>query len=104
MAFKNMLPIIVDLIPCELNCFDGTAYSFFQEDESDTYIVSYRFKYHDKFEGPTMYGLMNKGHYKDGGIALTIADTMLYTFGGNCYITGYCPLHIIDSKNKQEEK
>lgn len=93
----------IELIPCELNCFEHSTYDFFNKDEAEAYIVSYRFKIHDEFKGPTLYALMNKGHYPDGGIALTIADTMLYTFGNSCYITGYCPLHIIDSKNKQEE-
>jgi len=85
---------LIELIPCELNCFDKSTYKFFENDDNEEYIVSYRFKDHDKFEGPTFYALMNKGHYKDGGIALTIANTMLYMFGDSCYITGYLPIKI----------
>ena len=46
------------------------------------------------------YSLMSKGHYNDGGIALVISGQMLYSFGKECFITGYCPIDI--EKEKEE--
>lgn len=85
---------LLQLIPCELNCFDHSAYDFFEKEESDEYIISYRFKYYGKFEGATLYAYMKKGRYHDGGIALVVNHEMLYSLGEGCYITGYCPICI----------
>lgn len=93
---------IIPLIPCELNCFDHSAYDFFKKDEKhDEYIVGYRFKLQGRFEGPTVYAYMKKGFYTDGGIGLVINHEMVYSLGTNCYITGYYPIKIIDN-NLQE--
>lgn len=87
----------VELIKCDLCCFEHATYDFFKADSSDYYIVEYEFRY-DGNETTKTYGLMRKGHYRDGGIALVIDGQMLYYLGERCFITGYCPVDIVKDK------
>lgn len=86
-----------ELIKCNLCCFDHSAYDFFETDESDYYIIEYEFRLGGG-KSNKIYSLMSKGHYRDGGIALVIDGQMLYSFGKECFITGYCPVDIVKDK------
>ena len=89
----------IKLIKCDLNCYEKSTYDFFKNDNSDAYIIAYRFGHTKSEQTKPIYALMSKGHYKDGGIALVVSSSMLYSLGKNCYIIGY---HPIDITNKEE--
>lgn len=84
----------IKLKKCNLCCYEHTTYDVFKADNSDHYIVEYEFKFPEKTSNK-IYSLMSKGHYHDGGIALIINGQMLYSFGKECFITGYCPIDIV---------
>ena len=84
-----------ELIKCDLCCYDYSTYDVFKADNSDYYIVEYEFRF-DEGKSNKVYNLMIKGHYHDGGIALVISGQMLYSFGERCFITGYCPVDIVN--------
>lgn len=87
----------ITLKKCDLCCYEHSTYDFFKEDDADYYIVSYEFRIGET-KTATKYELMIKGHYRNGGIALVIGGQMVYTMGGNCFITGYCPIDIEKEK------
>lgn len=90
----------VNLIKCNLNCYEKSTYDFFRNDNSDMYIIAYQFNNNNgKEPAKPIYALMSKGYYKDGGIALVVSSSMLYSLGKNCYIIGYYPIDIV---NKEE--
>ena len=84
-----------------MNCYEKSTYNFFENDNSDMYIIAYRFNGNNE-PTKTIYALMSKGHYKDGGIALVVSNSMLYSLGKNCNIIGYYPINITN-KNEIEE-
>lgn len=84
----------VTLKKCNLCCYEGATYDVFEADSSNYYLIEYEFRY-DGNETNKIYSLMSKGHYRDGEIALVVDGQMLYSFGKECFITGYCPIDIV---------
>ena len=84
----------VKLKKCNLCCFEHATYDVFEADGSDYYIIEYEVRF-GKDKSNKTYSLMSKGYYPDGGIALIIDGKMLYSFGKECFITGYCPINIV---------
>lgn len=84
----------VKLKKCDLCCFEYSTYDVFEADSSDYYIIEYEFRWLGE-KSNKIYSLMSKCHYQDGGIGLIVDGQMLYSFGKECFITGYCPIDII---------
>ena len=84
--------IDINLIECNLLCFNHETYSFFEQLPYDKYIVSFIFDDNTLTE----YGLLEKHWDCTKNMNLTLNGNLLYEYSNDCKIVGYCPIKVND--------
>ena len=80
----------IKLTKCKFGCFEHKSFDFFGSQDATQFIVEYSFKRSKSKH----YGLLETHKTYTGGTMCTLNGEIMYNFGKDCLITGYCPIKI----------